>query len=498
MESGLTKNRIFAELAKSPHGKLEEYLPIGRQAAQEEQEFFAHLISWNRDRGQIRDSKVALPVVSLSVPNFSDPELVENSMAHLAILRPREFARAVSFSKQIKVPGHGHGIRRLVERVLRRIEDTNIDRVSLLHRESLKRLYSFPYTGGKLKPSNYANVLLNGRNLDKSPAAYPPGSLRYIVGKLKDMPALEAAGTIHARKIPFLVAAGALGSRFKEPEILMALITAMSPAELNNNMTLLERAGVKKDPILRAALEVALVKSAQSSAAPALKMTKAIESVEDEELKEKLAAVQEKKLDSMGIEGNWLVIADKSSSMGPAIEASRQLAAVLSRLVKGKVHLVFVDEGPRYIDATGKTLEQIVAATRLVAAQGWTCLGAGLQYAVENSLEVDGVAIVTDGGENRHPLYHAAHAAYKEKFGKNLPTYMYRVGGGDQDAMSLNCERFGVAVQRFDISATDYYSIPNIVQSMRTNRYSLIDEIMAVPLLTIDKVLGEVRSAARV
>ena|ERR1700720_1706883 len=33
MESGLTKNRIFAELAKSPHGKLEEYVPVGRQAA---------------------------------------------------------------------------------------------------------------------------------------------------------------------------------------------------------------------------------------------------------------------------------------------------------------------------------------------------------------------------------------------------------------------------------------------------------------------------------
>ena len=34
-EQGLTRQRIFSELAKSPHGKLEEYLPVGRQASRE-------------------------------------------------------------------------------------------------------------------------------------------------------------------------------------------------------------------------------------------------------------------------------------------------------------------------------------------------------------------------------------------------------------------------------------------------------------------------------
>jgi len=494
MESRLTKNQIFAQLAKSPHGKLEEYLPIGRQAAEHEAEFLAHLISWNRSKGQIRDSKVALPVVSLSTPAFSSEELVENSLAHLALLRPREYVRAVSFSKQIKVPGHGRQIRRLVERSLRRIENTDLDRVALQHRESLKRLYSFPYTGGSLKPSELANVLLNKRHLDGTPAEYPGNSLRAALNRLKDMPPLEVAGTITGRKIPFLMASGALGSRLKEPEILMAIIGAMSPAELTNNMTLLERLGIKKNPVLRAALESALMKSGRQSSG-ALKLSKAIESVEDEDLKEKLEAIQEKKLDSMGIEGNWLLIADKSGSMNAAIDLARHLASTLARLVKGNVHLVFVDEGPRYIDATGKTLEQLVEETKHVVAQGGTCLGAGLQYAVENNLDVDGIAIVTDGGENRVPTFTQAHAAYDKKFGKNLPVYMYHVRG-DEDRMSDNCERLGVAVQKFEMQGVDYYSIPNIAQSMRTNRYSLIDEIMAAPLLTIDKVLGSSRSAS--
>jgi hypothetical protein len=45
-------------------------------------------------------------------------------------------------------------------------------------------------------------------------------------------------------------------------------------------------------------------------------------------------------------------------------------------------------------------------------------------------------------------------------------------------------------------SEADYYSIPNMVQTMRTNRYSLIDEIMEVPLLKINDVL-KLREAVR-
>jgi hypothetical protein len=46
-----------------------------------------------------------------------------------------------------------------------------------------------------------------------------------------------------------------------------------------------------------------------------------------------------------------------------------------------------------------------------------------------------------------------------------------------------------IDMQVFDLrGGIDYYSLPNLVATMRTNRYSLIDEVMAVPLLTLDKV----------
>lgn len=89
-EVSITKNKIISELARSAHGALKEYVPVGQEAARREPEFMAHLIAWNERNGEIRDSKVALPVVSLSVESFNDPEFVANSLAHIAKQGPRE------------------------------------------------------------------------------------------------------------------------------------------------------------------------------------------------------------------------------------------------------------------------------------------------------------------------------------------------------------------------------------------------------------------------
>jgi hypothetical protein len=94
-ETGLTRQRILSELSKSPHGSLKEYLPIGKQAVLQEGEFYQHMLSWDRTHGQIRDSKVALPVIGLAFEK--DEELLDNSFAHIALLGPRELARAYRF-----------------------------------------------------------------------------------------------------------------------------------------------------------------------------------------------------------------------------------------------------------------------------------------------------------------------------------------------------------------------------------------------------------------
>jgi hypothetical protein len=44
------------------------------------------------------------------------------------------------------------------------------------------------------------------------------------------------------------------------------------------------------------------------------------------------------------------------------------------------------------------------------------------------------------------------------------------------------------AIEEFDMTKSDYYSMPNMIAMMKTTRYSLIDEIMNTELLTFKDV----------
>jgi hypothetical protein len=52
-------------------------------------------------------------------------------------------------------------------------------------------------------------------------------------------------------------------------------------------------------------------------------------------------------------------------------------------------------------------------------------------------------------------------------------------------------QRAGIEMTTFDLrgSKLDYYSIPNTVKTLRSNQYSLVEEILSTPLLTLNDVL---------
>lgn len=480
METGLTKNRILAELSKSPHGNLKEYVPIGTQATKQEPEFMAHLIAWDRIKGQVRDAKVALPIVSLSVPGFH-PELAENSLAHIALLGPREILKAYRFARELKILGRMRSVRRLIETYLHDKESNRPkwERMALQHRKVLVELYCLI----RVKPADFAKEILFEKK-------YPEGSIFSAVAKLKDMSPVEAAGTIMTWRIPFLIAMGALGKKAQDPDLVLALIGRMSPTELVTNTKMLERLGVKTNPALRGAFEKAMEKASKSKA-NILKTTRAAEAMEDEELKEKLRGVQERQIQAhSGVEGNWLVLGDKSGSMSKAIEAARYVSATLAKMVKGKVWLVFFDTTPQTLDVSGMALDHIREKTKFLQASGGTSIGCGLQRMLETKEEIDGIAIVSDAGENTAPRFPEVYKKYCEFSGKEVPVYLYQCEG-DNPALIRDMEYAKIEMQVFDLRGAklDYYSLPNLVSTMRTNRYSLVDEVMATKLLKVSDVL---------
>lgn len=485
METGLTKNQILSELAKSPHGKLQEYLPVGKVAATQEPEFMAHLIAWDRIKGDIRDAKVALPVIAMTNPKL-DEEFRENALAHLAKLGPRELERAFRFALEIKLPGRYRVLQPFLRQYLLSTEKDRKkwDRLAIQHRATLANLYSLAH----MKPQKEELNDILFKNFR------PAGSVFEMVAQLKNMTAVEAAGAIIESQIPFLVAKGALGKKIQEPELVLALIKRMSPTELVTSMSMLEDLGVKTNPMLRGALDEAIEKASKSRK-NVLKTTRAAEKTDDDALKQRLQGLQEKQLQSRGgIEGNWLVLGDKSGSMASCIEGARLVAATLAKMVKGKVHLIFFDNVPaRVFDVTGQSYEDVKKDTRHVTADGGTSIGCGLQYAIDRKLDVDGIAIVSDGDENQTPRFHDMYPKYCAFVGKDVPVYLYRYGSipGSAD-VAKTMKSAGHDLQEFKLTGTeDYYSLPDLAATMRTNRYSLIEEILTVPLLKLADALKQ-------
>jgi hypothetical protein len=493
MEKGLTKQRIFAELAKSSHGKLLEYVAIGQQAVATEGAFFQHLIAWNFKHGQIRDSKVALPVIGLAYEN--DLELLDNSVAHLAMLGPRELSKAFEFIREIRPKGKMSRLDRVIKAYLRQKEsERHWDHIAIQHRGVLKALYAMSHTG----PGNKrVAAVISGQWKEKvgetmivTKLDLPKGSIFEAVARLKDMTPVEAAGAIIKYRIPFLIAMGALGVKAKEPDLVLALINQMSATELTTNVKMLEKLGIKTNPALRATFEEAL-KKASTSKQNTLKTTAAIEAIEDEGLKEKLRNVQAKQIAAAGgPEGNWLVLADKSGSMRDAIEISRHVSATLSQFVKGKVWLTFFDTVPMSIDVTGFSLDQIKKATAHIGAGGGTSIGCSLNRLLIEKTEVDGIAIISDGGEGAAPFFSDVYKKYAKMIDKDVPVYFYQLSG-DPDYLSQRMQAAGIEMTTFDLrrGQVDYYSLPNMAQTMRSNQYSLVDEILSTPLVSLSDVL---------
>jgi hypothetical protein len=271
----------------------------------------------------------------------------------------------------------------------------------------------------------------------------------------------------------------------------------MSPAELVTNTKMLERLGVKTNPALRSAFEAGLAKVATSKKTSSLKTTRAAEALGDSTLAEKLRGAQERQMDAIAVKGSWLVLGDKSQSMTTAIESARIVAATLARLVEGETSLVFFDTSPRAVNVTGKAYDEILSETKHVKPAGATSIGCGLDWALKNEVEVDGVAIVSDGAENTAPMFADVLVRYQAKFGKEVPVYLYWMPcyganphGNNPEALARGMAAAGLPLEVFDLrEGVDYYSLPNLAKTMRANRYSLVDEIMATPLLRLEDAL---------
>jgi hypothetical protein len=517
MEIGTTRNQILNELNRSAHGKLGEYVPIIQSACLNDPEFVAKLIAWDFTNGQIKDSKVALPIITLGHRGFPD-ELTENSLAHLAMQPPRELLKALRFSIESGAPARRQ---RALEKMIRRYlafkqqEPGKWARLAARHRRSLKGLYALTHC----PMPDWASAILFAGN-------YVPGSIFADIAGLSKMEPAKIATTIQKWHLSPLVVSGAMaGAKAKQEDsaVVQAGMNQMSDTEVVTRAKSLEKKGLSRDAGLKETFRSKIAKATNSTKAT-LKTSVAADEVEDESLKVMLKELQERQIQTQkdagrGIDGNWLVIADKSQSQEVAIELGKHIAAAIAKFVTGRVWLLFCDSTVQAAEVTGIGLDKIQAGTKFVRASGSTSYGVGLAWARDHRLDLDGVVIVGDGGENFHPLFVQEWHQWKKTYDKELPVYFYQTfcpteyattqGGNPalfEGMMAGRGAYLGgsvpwapVAFTKYDLThgQIDYYSIPNLCTTMNASRFGVIEKIMAVPLVTLDMVLPQLVAAGR-
>jgi len=155
--------------------------------------------------------------------------------------------------------------------------------------------------------------------------------------------------------------------------------------------------------------------------------------------------------------------------------------------VSEKVWLIFFDTVTTPFDVTGKTYFQINAMTKNIKAGGGTAIGCGVEYLRARGEEIDAISIVSDGGDNSpYNSFATAYKRYSNQIGKEPTIYLFEMDG------EPNSLKGQVEMEIFNLRGgkVDYNSLPNIVQTLRVNKYSLLDEIMNTPLLKMDMVFS--------
>lgn len=493
------RNKLIASLMQIGHGDLKMYTEIGLQAMKAEPELFAHFITWNAFHGKVRDAKVAFAALGLRHLTKDDRELAENAIANAMRLSPRKLIQFYDYSKSLSGEGHiiSGGWRRLLESALRdylayrEATDARWDKVALQHRRSLKRIYRFAHRRPPERAQNILFGLYDDVRRKPGKVSYPDESVFQAVAMLRTTAPQFAASLILHHRIPFEVVVGA-ASKAHDETIILALIENMTGNQLITNSKMLQKLGVNTNETLKAAYAAAIerAKKAPSRKVETLKAGRAAEEIEDEEMAAQLMSLQQTKVRQLaGIEGDWAILADASGSMHQAIEIGRKIASLLTEKVKGAIHLIFFDTVPTHIVVTGLTYDQIVEKTKRIKAGGGTAIGCGLDYLRAQNIIVNGIAIISDGGDNTVPYFHDAYQKYERALGMDPTVYLYHVNGDERDALSNFCKQHNIQLEKFELGdKVDYYSLPGLIATMRTNRFSLVQEIMETPLLRLEDV----------
>lgn len=465
---------VLNSFLTTPHRKIEALAPLHRSALERDPLFYGHLAPWYFAKGEVRDHKL-LFVAHLATSDFA--EFREAAWVLLQQLAPYEVARVLDHTKRVigKTP---RSLRGAITRYLKTREENprQFDGAALRAREAMKHLYA----SLRLKPGPRAQAIL----FDQQPPEDSPHAMLKQLAKTED--ADEQARIILNAKLPYTTAIGALKNI--TPALLVALISAMSPQEVINNMAALKRRGALDNKDVKALIDAKLGEAASDKRVSTMKTKKAIEVAKlDEETERTLTEVTDKRVaDKVEIKRATALFVDKSGSMSQAIEVAKQLAALVSAVTTAAFHVYAFDSAAFEIKAEVKNerkpaLSDWERAFKLVRASGSTSIGCALAKMQRDHVYAEQLVIVTDEGENTAPFLRNALQEYTQEM-HIAPSVIIVQVGGSYDPFFNGLQSQGIEVTRYAFRG-DYYSLPNLLPLLAMpSKAELVELIMQYEL----------------
>jgi len=473
--------QILNSFLTTPHRKLEELATLHTSAIERDPLFYGHLAPWYFEKGEVRDHKL-LFVAHLATSDYT--EFREAAWMLLQQLAPYEVARALDHTKKVigKTPRSFKGA--IVHYLKTREENIRqFDGAALRARKDLKHLYA----SLRIKPAPRAQAIL----FDEQP---PEDSPLYALKRLaKAENAEEQAKVILESKIPYTTAVGAL--KQITPVVLVALINAMSPQEVINNMSSLQKRGAMEHAEVKALIDQKLAAAATDKRVSTMKAKRAIQAAQlDAETERTLNEITDQRVAAkVEIKRATALFVDKSGSMSQAIEVAKQLASLISAVTTADFHVYAFDTAAFEIKAkvaNGQrpALSDWEKAFQFIKADGGTSLGVALAQMTKNRTYVEQLLIVTDEGENATPYLRHAWGEYTEKIGVSPSIIIVQVGGSNEN-FARGLQEQGIELTRYQFSG-DYYSLPNLLPLLAMpSKADLVELIMGYDLPERPKVM---------
>jgi hypothetical protein len=498
---------LFNSFMTCPHRDTEKIREIHEAVRAKDPSFYAHLACWYRkSAGEVlRDHNELFTAMLLTDP------YVDNRAVGLALFRehaPWMKSRILGFIKG-KVAKIREKTGEFIKKGRKKIPKVNIiekkvglnkslptslkteiesylvwleaspdrfDSVALRNFRDLKALY---FARGKhgFKHGERAQKILFEKD-------FPEDSKLNVFKKVTQAKTPEeAARLIVENKLPYTVAVGLVDKI--TPSILVALINAMTPQEIINNIASLKERGAMDNEDTKKLIEAKLDQVKKSKKVSALKSKTATETgrVKDEVIEKKLDEIADVQIKRGGtIKIPTGVFVDRSGSMHEAIEIGKRVSTLISGVTEADLHVVAFDDAPMVVKSEGKTLTDWEKAFKAVRPGGQTSMGCALQYLLSKKQVVEQIVVVTDEGENAHPLFTAVYAQYAKTLGVSPHVVIIHVGS-QGTTFRENLKSAGISFDLYTPVGNDYYGLPGLITLLsRKSKLDLIMEIMDFPL----------------